>query len=136
MPLLVDPVAADDRRLLRTAVLHHATTERRRRFPPVLHVGIPAGATVTLVDERDWDHGLRTEIVGALLRSLDDPAWVWLTRAGPLATQDVDMSWLGPTIAAASERGTDPSFVVVTRHGWRDPRSGAGQDWRRIRRRR
>src|SRR3954452_18582778 len=107
MPLLVDPVAADDGRLLRTAVLHHATTERRRRFPPVLHVGIPAGATLTLVDERDWDHGLRPELVGAVLRSLDDPAGVWLTRGGPPATQEAEMSWLGPTIAAASERGTD-----------------------------
>ncbi len=135
MPLLVEPVAPSDRRLLRTAVLDHATSEHRRRFPPVLHVGIPDGPTLTLVDERDWDHGLRTEIVGALLRSLGDPAWVWLTRAGPLTSQDVEMSWLGPTIAAASERGTDPSFVVVTRHGWRDPRSGAGQGWRRIRRR-
>jgi hypothetical protein len=47
--------------------------------------------------------------------------------------QDVDAAWLGPTIAAAAERGTDPAYVVVTRHGWFDPRSGLRAEWKRIR---
>ena len=76
-----------------------------------------------------------TELVGAVLRSLEDPPWVWVTRVGPLSLQDVDVAWLGPTVTAAHERGADPAFVVVTRHGWRDPRSGVGQQWQRIRRR-
>jgi hypothetical protein len=133
VPVLLDPLPARDRRLLREAVLALATGEHRRRFPPVLHVGTPGGPTLTVRDDPDWDHGLRTEIVGAALRSLDDPAWIWLTRAGNLTFQDVDAAWLGPVVAAAHERGSDPAYVVVTRHGWRDPRSGASRHWRRIR---
>jgi hypothetical protein len=135
MPVLLDPVPARDRRLLREAVLDLATTEHRHHFPPVLHVGTPGGTAVTVTDDHVWDHGLRTELVGAVLRSLEDPAWVWVTRVGPLSLQDVDVAWLGATVTAADERGSDPAFVVVTRHGWRDPRSGVGQEWRRIRRR-
>ncbi len=135
MPALLDPLPVRDRRLLREAVLDLATTEYRHHFPPVLHVGTPGGTTLAVTDDRGWDHGLRTEMVGALLRSLEDPAWVWVTRAGPLSPQDVEMAWLGPTVSAARERGADPAFVVVTRHGWRDPRSEVGREWRRIRRR-
>ena len=133
--MLLDPVPVRDRRLLREAVLDLATTEHRHHFPALLHVGTPGGRRVTVTDDRTWDHGLRTELVGAVLRSLEDPAWVWVTRVGPLSLQDVDVAWLGPTVTAAHERGADPAFVVVTRHGWRDPRSGVGQEWRRIRRR-
>jgi hypothetical protein len=135
MPVLLDPLPTDARRALRTAVLELATTDRRRHVPPVLHVGDPDGATTTLVDDAAWDHGLRTEIVGAALRARRDPAWVWVTRSGPLSVQDVDAAWLAPTLAAAGERGVDPAYVVVTRHGWFDPRSGLGQEWKRIRRR-
>ena len=135
MPLLADPVTPNDRRLLRAAVLDLVTNERRRSFPSVLHVGTPGGRAACLVDDRSWDHALRTEIVGALLRSLDDPPWVWLTRTGTLTTQDVDLAWLAATVAAARERGADPAFVVVTRHGWRDPRTDTTREWRRIRRR-
>jgi hypothetical protein len=45
------------------------------------------------------------------------------------------MAWLAPTVAAAGERGVDVAFVVVTRHGWVDPRSGLRQEWKRIRQR-
>jgi hypothetical protein len=135
VPLLLDPIPVRDRRLLRAAVLSLATAERRRSWSPALHVGTPGGLTVTVADDHAWDHGLRTELVGAVLRSLDDPPWVWVTRTGSLALQDVDAAWLGASVAAARERGSDPAFVVVTRHGWRDPRSGTGQQWRRIRQR-
>jgi hypothetical protein len=49
--------------------------------------------------------------------------------------QDVDAAWLAATVSAADERGVDVSYVVVTRHGWTDPRSGLTQRWQRIRRR-
>jgi hypothetical protein len=86
-----------------------------------------------VVDDPTWDHGLRTEIVGASLRARADPAWVWVTRSGPLSLPDVDAAWLGPAVAAAAEREIDVAFVVVTRHGWIDPRSGLRREWKRIR---
>jgi len=135
MPVLHAPLSPGDDRVLRQAVLDLATGDRRRHVPAVLHVGTPGGATRSVPDGADWDHGLRTEIVGAMLRATDDPPWVWVTRSGPLSLQDVDAAWLRATLAAAAERGVEVAYVVVTRHGWRDPRSGLGREWRRIRRR-
>ncbi|HET9843007.1 MAG TPA: hypothetical protein VFQ01_13460 [Nocardioides sp.] len=135
MPVLREPLALADRRVLRAAVLLLATTDRRRHVPPHLHIGVPGGHTTTVADDAEWDHGLRTELVGAALRAGQDPPWVWVTRSGPLLLQDVDAAWLGPTVSAAAERGVDVAFVVVTRHGWTDPRSGLRQEWKRIRRR-
>ncbi|HEY3530873.1 MAG TPA: hypothetical protein VGK78_17145 [Nocardioides sp.] len=135
MPVLREPLPLADRRLLRVAVLTLARTDHRRHVAPSLHVGVPGGAVTTVADDPAWDHGLRTEIVGAALRERRDPPWVWVTRSGPLGMQDVDAAWLGPTLAAAAERGTDVGYVVVTRHGWADPRSGLRQEWKRIRQR-
>jgi hypothetical protein len=135
MPLLRETLPLAHRRLLRVAVLQLATSDHRRHVPPTLHVGVPGGPTTSVADDPQWDHGLRTEIVGAVLRSLQDPSWIWVTRSGPLTVQDVDVAWLGPTVSAAAERGVDVAYVVVTRHGWADPRSGLSQEWRRIRQR-
>jgi hypothetical protein len=99
----------------------------------MLHVGVPGGAVRSWHDDPSWDHGLRTEIAGALLRVEDDPPWAWVTRSGPLSWQDVDAAWLSATLAAAAERGVELAFVVVTRHGWIDPRSGVCRRWQRIR---
>jgi hypothetical protein len=133
MPVLHAPLSSSDGRALRQAVLDLATRDRRRRVPAVLHVGVPGGACRSVPDDPTMDHGLRTEIVGAVLRATGDPPWVWVTRSGPLSVQDVDAAWLGATLAAASEREADVAFVVVTRHGWSDPRSGLRREWRRIR---
>ena len=133
MPVLREPLSAADHRALRTAVLQLARSARVRRVPPSLHVGVPGGPTTSVYDDPGWDHGLRTEIVGAALRARADSAWVWVTRSGPLSLQDVDAAWLGPTVAAAAEREVDVAFVVVTRHGWTDPRSGLRREWKRIR---
>ena len=94
----------------------------------MLHVGTPGGPTVTVADDRAWDHGLRTEIVGAVLRSLDDPA-VGLGHPGRSAGRSRTSTPPGsrPRSPPLRSAGRDPAFVVVTRHGWRDPRSGAGQ---------
>jgi hypothetical protein len=135
MAVLHHPLPPDHARLLRRAVLEVAAGEHRRHFPPVLHIGTPGGPTIAITDDQAWDHGLRTDLVGAALRALRAPAWAWVTRPGPLTFQDVDAAWLGPSLAAAAERGSDVAFVVVTRHGWTDPRSGARQEWKRIRRR-
>jgi hypothetical protein len=134
MPVLRAPVSPGDRRTLRRAVLDLATADRRRRIEPVLHVGLPGGHARRVPDDPAFDHGLRTEIVGAALRATGDPPWVWLTRSGPLSVQDADAAWLAAVTAAAAERGVDVAFVVVTRHGWFDPRSGVSREWRRIRR--
>jgi hypothetical protein len=131
--LLREPLSSSDRQLLRTAVLMLARSTRARRVPPALHIGVPGGPTTTLEDDPAWDHGLRTEIVGATLRARADPPWIWVTRSGPLSLQDVDAAWLSPAVAAAGEREADVAFVVVTRVGWTDPRSGVRREWKRIR---
>ena len=133
MPVLKPPLSTTDPRRLRAAVLDLARSDRRRHVPPTLHVGVPGAAASSIVDDRSWDHGLRTEIVGAGLRARADPPWVWLTRSGPLTWQDPDAWWLAATLAAARERDADVGYVVVTRHGWWDPRSGLRQEWQRIR---
>jgi hypothetical protein len=57
----------------------------------------------------------------------------WLTRPGCLEPQDVDLAWLRVVAAVNGETGHSLPFVVVTRAGWRDPRSGVGRTWRRLR---
>ena len=135
MPLLVDPVPRTTALLLREAVRRHALSERRRRFAPVLHLGrpgvreqsIPAALTGT-------DHALRADLMAALLaRSRDAEPLVWLTRPGELHTHDVDVAWLSAASAAWAEAGRDLWWVVVTRHGWWDPRSDLRRQWQRIR---
>ncbi len=59
----------------------------------------------------------------------------WLTRPGPLDVQDVDLAWLRAVTAVNGETERDLAYVVVTRDGWRDPRSGAGRTWLRLRQR-
>jgi hypothetical protein len=133
MPVLQAPLDPEDSRLLRRAVLDLATADRRRQVPPVLRVGVPGGAVRTVAEDPTWDHALRTEVVGAMLRAAGDPPWVWVTRSGPPTLEDVDAAWLSATLSAAAERGVDVAYVVVTRHGWTDPLSGLGRRWRRIR---
>lgn len=136
MPVLDEPLPPRTARLLRRAVLDLASTEHRYRFPTVLHAGLPGAVAASVTDDPSWDHGLRTDIVGTVLKTVAQPEpWVWLTRLGPGSLQDVDAAWLAPVIAAYAERDEDATFVVVTRHGWTDPRSGIGRTWKRIRQR-
>jgi hypothetical protein len=132
-----EPLTRSLHTTLRRAVLEHAVSERRRVFAPLLHVGTPGGpqALFAPVPLAATDHALRTDVVAALLRhtsGLDDRL-VWLTRPGDLELQDVDAAWLAAARAAGAEAGVPLTMVVVTRHGWRDPRSGAGQTWKRLR---
>ena len=138
-----EPIDPERRRLLRRAVLQHVGSLTGRAFPPVVHVGTPGGAVRRFTVRRDepTDHALRADIVAAMLGRPRDSAllapsgwpWVWLTRSGDLALHDVDVEWLTAAASAYAEAGADLTMVVVTRRGWRDPRSGAGQTWVRLR---
>lgn len=134
---LSEPLARRTRLLLRRAVHDHALGERRRAYPPVLHVGVPGGrvAALPLDAAEPGDPGLRTDVVAALrVRAGPDPdQLVWLTRRGDLALQDVDSLWLSAARTAYAEAECELAYVVVNRRGWRDPRSGLGRTWARVR---
>ncbi len=138
---IAEPVGRRLHEMLRRAVFDHALSEPRRAFPPLLHVGLPGGPEAVFAPgaHDPSDQSLRTDVVAALLhrtRSADGsgPApVVWLTRAGPLELQDLDAAWLAAARAATAEAGLPLTLVVVTRHGWRDPRSGVARVWKRAR---
>ena len=124
-------------RLLRRAVLDHCTSEPRRVHPALVHVGVPGAAEAVLADVERIDHGLRCDLVAAMLSSTSRGSTtplVWLTRTGALDVQDVDMQWLASARAAYAEAGQPLVMVVVNRRGWRDPRSGESRQWVKLRR--
>ena len=133
-----DAFTPETHRLLRRAVLEHRVSERRKTFPPVLHVGAP-GALELVVDHRQagpMEHGLRADVVAACLRHTrrDSTApLVWLTRTGDFVLEDPDAAWLSAARSAYAEAGLALTMVVVTRRGWWDPRSGASREWKRLR---
>ncbi len=131
---VLEPVPRPLQRLLRRAVLDLAA-ERRRRFPPALHVGVPGGSTQTFEPgEESLDHALRVDVIEALVRSLGrspGSPLVWLTRPGPLRLEDADLDWLGATRTASEELAVGSRFVVVCRQAWVDPVSGVGRSWQR-----
>ncbi|HCB02654.1 MAG TPA: hypothetical protein DEQ43_00025 [Nocardioides bacterium] len=136
------PLPRDTHLLLRRAVHDHAREALGRRDPPpVLHVGVPGGRTASLpLDPAEpADLGLRTDVVAALRvragpeTGADASHLVWLSRSGELVLQDLDALWLSAARAAYIEAERELIFVVVNRHGWRDPRSGLGRTWARVR---
>jgi len=133
-----EPVGPHLHATLRRAVLEHVSSERRRTFPPLLHVGMPGGPQVLFAKDplHPLDQALRADVVAAMLarqRTASVAPLVWLTRAGDLCLQDVDAAWLAAARGAAAEAGLPLTMVVVTRRGWWDPRSGATRTWRRLR---
>lgn len=131
------PLSREDHRALREAVLLLREAEHRRQFPRTLHVGVPGGPTLTHACGAYEDSALVTDLVEAMLQTLPaavSTPWTWLTRPGQLSLHDEDVRWAAPVERAYRERGGSPVFVVVTREGWRDPRTGAQQQWRRLRR--
>jgi len=141
MPVLTEPLGAVQATALRATVLAFKAGEQRRTFAPALHIGAPGGPAVRhdLRTDEVLDHALRTEVVAALLlrcRPLASTPTVWLTRPGEPVWHDLDAAWLPPAMAAYAEAGLPLTFVVVTRHGWYDPRSGLTRRWRRLRDRR
>jgi hypothetical protein len=131
-----EPIDREHRQLLRRAVVEHVRTLSGRSFPPLLHVGTPGGSVRRFVVRADepTDHALRADIVAAMLgRRGPTPSWVWLTRRGELVPHDLDLEWLSAACTAYAEAGLDLTMVVVNRRGWRDPRSGVGRTWVRLR---
>ncbi len=136
---VVEPVPDPLRRVLRRAVRELAGRERRRRFPPRLHIGVPGGSTRTFEPRDDpLDRALRIDVVEAMVRSginhlgtVPGPRLIWLTRPGPLRLEDVDLEWLSATRAACGELEIAAHFLVVCRQAWVDPASGVGRAWRR-----
>jgi len=124
-------------RQLRRAVLDHALGERRRVHLALLHVGVPGGAheVFPVRPDEPTDHALRVDVVAAMRASAPDAPFVWLTRTGELVDQDVDLAWHAAARQAYAEAGAPLVFVVVNRHGWREPGTGAERRWRRLRRR-
>ena len=135
---LAEPLAAPLRRALRQAVLEHAVAERRQVHLPILHVGLPGGRKVIhpVRGDETTDHALRADAVSAMVRrvAMAGTPLVWLTRPGELVDQDVDTDWLAGARQAFGEAGLGLVYVVVNRHGWRDPRSGLQRSWVRLRR--
>ena len=134
---LSEPLPRQTHALLRRAVLAHAAHERRRVYPPTLHVGVPGDrvACLAVATAEPSDPGLRTDLVAALRvrAGVRSDQLVWLTRSGGLELQDVDARWLAATRAAFDEAQAPLTFVVVNRRGWRDPRSGLSRTWVRLR---
>jgi hypothetical protein len=130
-----EPIDPEIRRLLRLAVVEHVGSLTGRAFPSALHLGTPGGLVrrFTIRGGEPTDQALRADIVAAMLGRRRDPPWLWLTRAGALDLHDLDVHWLTAATTAYAEAGVDLTMVVVTRSGWRDPRSGAGQTWVRLR---
>ena len=136
--MLREPLAPTTAEALRRAVLLLRSSERRRAFAPVLHVGSPGAhaASYDVAPREPLDQSLRADVVAALLRRVGweraDPL-VWLTRPGELFLHDVDAAWLAAADQSCSETGRPLTFVVVTRQGWWDPRSDVRRVWKRLR---
>jgi hypothetical protein len=122
---------------LLTRVLHDfvRAAGRRRTLPTVLHLGHPYGELVA-VPEQDWyDAAARADLVTRALDGLEDPApLAWLTRAGTLAAEDVDLHWCAAVQTGYARHGLPLSgFYLITRTGWCDLIGGARQQWYRVR---
>ncbi|MBM0126970.1 hypothetical protein [Pimelobacter simplex] len=136
--MIQDPVPTLLGRVLLRAVRDHAAAEGRGQLPPTLHVGIP-GADVRafeIMPGEPLDLTLRTEVVEAMCRdhlARDVVPLVWLTRT-PEGHDAEDLAWAAAVGCAGSELGVRLELVVITRRSWRDPRSGVGRRWTRLRR--
>ena len=139
MPLSA-PITRTEHAVFRAAVIDFKEATPRGRTPVSLLVGVPGRAVARHVVEggQPLDQALRTDISAALLQRTTAVAghrWAWLTRSGSLALHDADVAWSAAWYAACAEAEVDVPFVVVTRTGWRDPRTGVLREWSRLRRR-
>ncbi|QIK76310.1 hypothetical protein [Nocardioides piscis] len=134
------PITRVQHAVLRAAVIEFKEAHPRGGAPTALHVGTPGRAVVShvVLPGPPLDQALRTDIAAALLQRTANAhphRWAWLARVGSLAVHDADVAWAAAWYAACAEASTEVPLVVVTRTGWRDPRSGVGREWSRLRRR-
>ena len=134
------PITRAEHTVLRAAVIDFKESAPRGRAPVSINVGLPGRAVArhVVAPGQRLDQALRTDIAAALLQRTANAAghrWAWLTRTGSLALHDADVAWSAAWDAACSEAEVDVPFVVLTRRGWRDPRSEALREWSRLRRR-
>jgi|tagenome__1003787_1003787.scaffolds.fasta_scaffold20700433_2 hypothetical protein len=125
--------------LLRREVGALRTRESRRVFDPAVSIGVLSGErdsfTVRAQDSPVVDDALRTDIWSRLLEKAE-PGWrtAWLTRTGGPEEYATDAAWLSTAIRAFAVHGRPlDGFFVLTRYGWRDVRTGAAMEWRRLR---
>ena len=128
--------AADDA-AFRLEVGRLRARDQRRRFPPELHLGIPAGARVSLELTRA-DLGLRFDLLGALLdlwrHEHGGPASAWIARPGVPVLHDDDLAWYAAAVRAFGALDEAPAgFRAVTRSGWLDVVTGESRVWKRLR---
>lgn len=139
---------------LRAAVVDLAGRGLPVTFAPTLSVGDPRGRWTRFADRAAGprtrsreqaavlDHALRCDVVATLLgRALPDDVacprpLTWLARPAVWDDPDCERAWLAAADCAHRELGLPLAFVVVTRQGWRDPRTGEERTWRRLRARR
>src|SRR5690606_31972604 len=122
----------------------HKTASPRGHLSPVLRAGLPGCpqeevACVFRPAPGDLlDHDVRVELAVALanraLREVAEPL-LWLARSGDLDPAPCDLEWWAAGREAWAQLGLAPSFVVLTRHGWRHHPSGEGRTWQRLRHR-
>lgn len=145
MPGLVEPLEPALGRALRAAALELRERRRDRTFGVEVSVGglglpraqRPVVEVPWLQRADEWDLTLRCEVVAALLataRASEPCPVAWLARPGALSWHDHDAEWWPAFGAAYAEAAVPLIAVVVTKHGWFDPRSGLCREWRRLRR--
>ena len=136
---LVAPLPRDLHRGLRAEVIALRQAHRGLRFPVSVRLGVPGtGGPVHVVSAEDPpDHGYRSEVAAALLcaarRPRPTPPVAWLIRPGHLSWHDREAEWLPALVSVYAEADLPLVFVVVTKRGWYDPRSGLDKEWRRLR---
>jgi len=136
---LHDPLPAPLERLLRQAAYDHAVNDARRLFTPQLHIGVPGRPHFVLPADIAADRTVRTDAIAAMLeRSRADGVTrplCWLVRPGGLDSwlTALESDWLAAARTAYAEADERLVFVLVSRRGWRDPRSGLGRTWERLR---
>jgi hypothetical protein len=147
VPIVPDSLDVHTQRWLREVVRSHVRAwQGRLVIRPDVWVGGPGVDACGVRVEEDLDDAVRFDMALALLDRLE-PAdsgssgaaptvtspWLWLTRTGTLEIHDLDLAWLSAIVAAGEATGRRPRFIVVTRQGWSDPRSGAERRWARLR---
>jgi hypothetical protein len=135
----VRPLTQSERQALRTEVGSLRMREQRRLFPAELCLGSYGEHRLTVA--LPWP--LPPEYDDALLGELTDALWdrchggsrsVWLVRPGVPDLHDVDVRLAAVVERVADCRGVPASpFLVVTRYGWLEPRSGETRRWKRLR---